>query len=78
MYVNDRILNQLKLRLGELSRNPFSEALEQLLDKFSTPGRRLIADVLDMLIPHLVEEDFVLKKNYKIVAATSAPFGKWP
>lgn len=38
----------------------------------------MVTDVLDLLIPHLIESDFVLKKEYEIVAAANSSFGKWP
>ena len=34
--------------------------------------------LLDLIIPHLVEEDFVFKKNYKIRNTVDASYGKWP
>lgn len=31
-----------------------------------------------MLIRHLKEEDFILKKNYTLVKGVSQTYGKWP
>lgn len=34
--------------------------------------------MLNLVIPHLREDDFVLKKKYKIVKAVKDIYGKWP
>ena len=42
------------------------------------PGEIKVSEILDIIIPHLVEDDFIFEKEYKIVESVSAPFGKWP
>lgn len=37
-----------------------------------------VADILNLIIPHLREDDFVLKKKYKIVKSVTSTYGKWP
>ena len=37
-----------------------------------------ISAILDKIIPHLREEDFIFKKEYKIVKSVQTAFGKWP
>lgn len=37
-----------------------------------------VIDVLDFILPYMKEEDFILKKKYKIRDTISSVFGKWP
>ena len=37
-----------------------------------------VSDVLDYILPYVREEDFILKKNYKIKTQVHSVFGKWP
>jgi len=38
----------------------------------------LISEILDLLLPHLIESDFILQRNYTITHAVDQTFGKWP
>ena len=51
-----------------------------MLDLLSRPDEYevRVADILNLIIPHLQEDDFILKKDYKIVKSVTATYGKWP
>ena len=77
-YLNERIISQLESRLSLLPQNNLIAALTLLCDRVRNSDKLLIADVIDLIAPHLEEEDFVLKRRYKIKQSTDASYGKWP
>ena len=37
-----------------------------------------LSEALDAILPHVEEEDFLLKKNFTILEGVESTFGKWP
>ena len=37
-----------------------------------------VSEVLDLIIPFINEQDFILKKSYKVKESIDSNYGKWP
>jgi len=37
-----------------------------------------VSKLLDFVIPHMVESDFILRKNYTVRQSIDSIYGKWP
>lgn len=83
VWFNDRIVDSLLERItGE---NPsfgpnseHSKMCQKMIKLLRSQDRVPISTLLDQAIPFMKEEDFVLKREYKIVKSVSTVFGKWP
>lgn len=51
---------------------------ESILSNVQGKEKVSMADVLEVILANIKEEDFILKKNYTIVKGVSQTYGKWP
>jgi len=79
-FLDDRIIDSLLARYPLKSNGSpdvtiiMNKALEYLRGKDEVR----VSDLLDFVIPHMVESDFILKKNYTVRKSIGSIFGKWP
>ena len=76
-FLDDRIIDSIQARFpkGGLETSIIvNNVLEYLRGKDQVP----LAQILDFIIPHVIEDDFILRKDYKVRKSVSTVYGKWP
>lgn len=76
--MNTRLIDQLLLRFDTGKKTDLSVAAGDVLKFIRGKDQVPLVEILDYIIPHIREEDFILRKNYTMVASVPQVFGKWP
>jgi hypothetical protein len=78
-FLNEEIINSLMARfpLGQ-KKTESSIIVNAVLGFLKGKEEAKMQDVLAFVLPYLREEDFILKKKYKVRAGISSVYGKWP
>ena len=75
-YLNDRIIDDiLKKVSGSVE---FQLMVSSVLLGIKENKQARSSAILDQIIPHLHRDDFIFKKEYKIVRSVETAYGKWP
>jgi hypothetical protein len=78
-FLNDRIIDSLLGRFPMKGGSSdvtliVNKALNYLRDKQVVK----VSKLLDFIIPHMVETDFILHKTYTVRQSIESIYGKWP